>query len=78
MRSPSLNASAAVVPAPATPGFTARHALRCSSDRKKLSVVQSDVQARRFPSWRLPTQTITSPASSGPVASAASSRGSPQ
>ena len=78
MRSPSLNASAAVVPAPAISGFAARHALRCSSDRKKLRVVQSDVQARRSPSSRLPTQTMTSVASNGPVGSAASSSGSPQ
>ncbi len=78
IRFASLNASTAVAPAPAVSGFAARHALRCSSDRKKLSVVQSDVHTRRSPSPRLPTQTMTSPAPTGPVASAARSSGSPQ
>ena len=64
MRSPSLNASDTVVPAPATSGFAARHALRCSSDRKKLSVVQSEVEIRRSPPLCFPTQTMT-PAASG-------------
>src|SRR5436309_9238729 len=42
MRSPSLKPSATVAPAPSVAGFASRHALRCSSDRKKLIVVQSE------------------------------------
>ena len=64
MCSPSLNASSIVIPAPATSGVRSRHARRCSSDRKKLSVVQSESHARRS-SARLPTQTMA-PAASGP------------
>jgi hypothetical protein len=79
MRRPSLNASTTVAPAPGTPGFAARHARRCSSDRKKFSVVQSDVASRHWPSARLPTHTMTSsdpgPTPSGPTPSA---RGAPQ
>ncbi len=59
MWSPSLNASSMVMPAPGMSGFTARHAFKCSSDRKKLSVVQSETQARRSSSARFPTQTMT-------------------
>ncbi len=78
-RSPSLKASDTRVPAPATSGFAARHARRCSSDRKKLSVVQSEVEARRSPSPCLPTQTMTPSASSPePAWSTQSSNGSPQ
>jgi hypothetical protein len=58
-RVPSLNASATVAPAPGTSGFAARHARRCSSDRKKFSVVQSDVATRRWSSERVPTHTMT-------------------
>lgn len=64
MWSPSLNASSIVTAAPATAGLPSRHARRCSSDRKKLSVVQSESHARRS-SARFPTQTIV-PAASVP------------
>jgi len=57
MCSPSLKASAIVMPAPATSGLPSRHARRCSSDRKKFSVVQSESHARRS-SARFPTQTM--------------------
>ena len=78
-RAPSLNASDASVPAPATSGFASRHARMCSSDRKKLSVVQSEVEARRSPTPCLPTQTTTSsPSSPEPAGSTPSSNGSPQ
>jgi len=40
MRSASLKASCTVVPAPSAVGFASRHALKWSSDRKKLMVVQ--------------------------------------
>jgi len=67
-RSPSVKASDTRVPAP-----------RCSSDRKKLSVVQSEVEACRSPSPCLPTQTMTASASSPePAGSTPSSNGSPQ
>ena len=49
MWAPSLNASLTTIPAPGMSGFASRHARRCSSDRKKLSVVQSESQARRSP-----------------------------
>ena len=39
-RAPSLKPSPTVVPAPSVAGFASRHSLRCSSDRKKLMVVQ--------------------------------------
>jgi hypothetical protein len=78
MWSPSLNASAIVIPAPATSGFSSRHARRCSSDRKKLSVVQSESHARRS-SARLPTQTIIPAASgSGPDGDTDSASGAAQ
>jgi hypothetical protein len=64
MWSPSLNACAIVIPAPATSGFSSRHTRRWSSDRKKFSVVQSESQARRS-SARFPTHTMVS-AASGP------------
>jgi hypothetical protein len=73
MRVPSLNASATVAPAPGTSGFATRHALRCSSDRKKFSVVQSDVATRRWSGERVPTHTMAAsdsrPAPSGPASS---------
>ena len=65
MWSPSLNASSMVMPAPSTSAFASRHTLRCSSDRKKLRVVQSESHARRSSSTRFPTQTM-SPLASGP------------
>ena len=40
MRSPSLKPSSTVAPAPSAVGFASRQALRWSSDRKKLMVVQ--------------------------------------
>ena len=55
----AANASAAVAPAPGTSGFASRHARRSSSDRKKLSVVQCPVIARRWSSQRRPTHTMT-------------------
>lgn len=61
---PSLNASVIVIPAPGTSGFASRHAVRCSSAWKKLSVVQSESQALRPSSGRLPIQIMTSDASS--------------
>jgi hypothetical protein len=42
MRSPSLKPSTTEAPAPSAPGFASRHARKCSSDRKKLIVVQSE------------------------------------
>jgi hypothetical protein len=44
MRSASVNASDTGVPAPPTSGFVARHARKCSSDRKNFRVVQSEVE----------------------------------
>jgi transposase len=65
--------------APATSGCASRHACMCSSDRKKLSVVQCEIEARRSPSPCLPTQTITpSPSSPAPAWSTPSSNASPQ
>jgi hypothetical protein len=63
MWSPSLKASSTVMPAPGISEFTSRHACRWSSDRKKLSVVQSESQARRSPSTRFPTHTMIPSAS---------------
>ena len=62
---PSLNASVILIPAPGFPGFVSCHAARCSSDRKKLRVVQSESHALRSSSARLPTHTMI-PAASGP------------
>lgn len=59
---PSSNASAILIADPGTSGLVLRHVARCSSDRKKLSVVQSESQALRSSSARLPTQTMTSAA----------------
>ena len=78
-RSPSLKASDTGVPAPSSVGLASHHALRCSSDRKKLSVVQVELQARCSPSHRFPAQTMT-PSEPGPVPNglADNSIGSPQ
>ena len=79
MCSPSLNASSMVMPAPATFGLPSRHARMYSSDRKKLSVVQSESHARRPSSTRFPTHTMTPAASRpGPDGSTDSSRAAPQ
>jgi hypothetical protein len=80
MWSPSLNASPIVMPAPGTSGFAPRHALKCSSDRKKLRVVQTESQARRHSaSARFPTHTMTPAASgSGPGGSLNRVKGMPQ
>ena len=77
--SPNLNASTTVEPAPSCIGFASRQTLRCSSDRKKLIVVQSESNALHASSPRFPNQTIT-PLASGPVpvGVAANVRGSPQ
>jgi hypothetical protein len=78
MWSPSLNASVDVIPAPATSGFPSRHARRCSSDRKKFSVVQSESHARRS-SARFPTHTMIAAASgAGPVGGTESASGAAQ
>ena len=78
-RAPSLKASNTGVPAPSTMGFASHHALICSSDRKKLRVVQVEVQARSSPSHRFPAQTMTPSAPGpGPEGSTGNSRGSPQ
>jgi hypothetical protein len=78
MWSPSLKASVIVIPAPATSGLSSRHARRCSSDRKKFSVVQRESHARRS-SARLPTQTMIPAASGpGPVGDTASASGAAQ
>ena len=79
MRSASVNASDTGVPAPPTSGFVARHARKCSSDRKNFRVVQSEVETRRSPSHGFPTHTMTPWVSSpDPNGSTDSSRGSPQ
>ena len=65
MWAPSLNASSTTMPAPGILGFAARHARKCSSDRKKLRVVQRESHARLSSSIRFPTQTMT-PLASGP------------
>jgi len=79
MWAPSVNASLRTIPAPGISGFAARQARRCSSDRKKLRVVQSASQARRSSSARLPTQTMTPSASgSGPDGPTDSAIGSAQ
>jgi hypothetical protein len=76
MRRASLNASTTVAPAPAASGLASRHALRCSSDRKKLSAVQSEVAIRRWPAARFSIQTMTPSASGpGPSGRAENSRG---
>ena len=73
MWAPSSNASVTTIAAPATSGLEARHARKCSSDRKKLRVVQSPSQARRS-SAGCPTQTMTPSASgAGPAGSTDSS-----
>jgi hypothetical protein len=78
MWSPSLNASAIVMPAPATSGVPSRHSRRCSSDRKKFRVVQSESHARRS-SARFPTQTMMAAASGpGPVGDTESASGAAQ
>ena len=79
MWAPSLNASATIIPAPGISGTAARHARRCSSDRKKLRVVQRVSQARRSSSARFPTQTMRPSASvPGPAGSTDNSMGPPQ
>ena len=65
MRSPSLKPSATVAPAPSAVGFAFRHALRCSSDRKKLIVVQSESATLHRSSVRFPSHSMT-PSASGP------------
>ena len=76
---PSLKASMTGVPAPTISGCVAYQARRCSSDRKKLRVVQRNVQRRPASSPCWPTQTMSSAAvGSGPVASAEKISGSPQ
>jgi hypothetical protein len=45
-RRPTLNASASVIPAPSSCWLPSHHARRCSSDRKKFSLVQSTAHAR--------------------------------
>ena len=75
MRRASLKPSTTVVPAPGTSGFTSRHALRCSSDRKKLIVVQRESATLHRSSARLPTQSMRPSASGpGPVGSAENSK----
>jgi hypothetical protein len=79
MWAPSLNASSTIIPAPGMSGFVSLHAPRCSSDRKKLRVVQSESQARRSSSARFPTQTMTPSAPGpGPDGSTDSSKGTEQ
>ena len=76
---PSLKPSAIVVPAPSAVEFASRHSLRCSSDRKKLMVVQSESATLHRSSVRFPTHRMT-PAASGPGPSgvAENSSGVPQ
>ncbi len=78
MRAPSLNASARGAAAPPASRCSRYHALTCSSDRKKLSVVQSEAETRRSSARRVPTHTIMPSAPMGPPASALSASGSPQ
>lgn len=78
MRTASLNASASGVAAPPASRCSRCHALTCSSDRKKLSIVQSEAETRRSSARRLVTQTITPSPPIGPRASALTSSGSPQ
>ena len=79
MRRPSLKASATVVPAPGISECASYQAFRCSSDRKKFSAVQSELEIRRSPSLRLATQTMIPAASAaGPSAPAKSASGSLQ
>jgi hypothetical protein len=72
MRRPSVNASPSVTPAPAALWWPCHHARRCSSDRKKLSLVQSTVHARPSSGPDRVTHTMRSRASgpgpSGPTA----------
>src|SRR5207247_377656 len=78
-RSPSLKASDTGVPAPSIVGLAYHHALMCSSDRKKLRVVQVEVEARRSPAHRFPAHImIPSAPGPGPEGSTENSRGSPQ
>ncbi len=63
-----LNASVTVAPAPSAAGFDSRHALRWSSDRKKLSIVQSEFTTRPRFAACFSNHTIT-PSASGPGAS---------
>ena len=67
-RRASLNASPTVAPAPGAPGFASLHARRCSSDRKKLSVVQSESRTLPRSSAIFSTHTMT-PSASGAGAS---------
>ena len=60
-----VEASATVAPAPSAVGFAACHVLRCSSDRKKLIVVQRESKALHCSSTRFPNQSMM-PSASGP------------
>lgn len=75
----SLNPSTTVVPPPWSVGFASRHALRCSSDRKKLMVVQSESATLHRSSTRFPIQSMIPSASRpGLCGVAENSRGEPQ
>ena len=77
--SPILKPSATVVPAPSAVGFASRHLLRCSSDRKKLIVVQRESKALHCSSTRLPNHSMMPLASgSGPCGVAENVRGALQ
>src|SRR5712691_10179158 len=78
-RSPSLKASDTGVPAPSIVGLASHHALMCSSDRKKLRVVQVEVKARRSSAHRFPAHImIPSALGPGPDGSTENSSDSPQ
>ncbi len=75
MRRPSLKPSATVVAAPGISGFVSHHALRCSSDRKKLIVVQRESETRHRSSDLFPIQSMRpSAAGRGPSGATENSR----
>jgi len=79
MWAPSLNASSITIPAPGTSWCAVRHARRCSSDRKKLRVVQRVSHARRSASACRAAHTMASRAPGpGPEGSTSSAIGARQ
>ena len=77
MRRPRMKASPRRMPAPGSPSCSRHHPRSASSDRKKLSRVQSPVQARSSSGPDRVTQTMSPAASEGPSGPTGNRSGAP-